>query len=175
MSVGFTDKDESFYVEQNYIVDESPLGKVYYPSTGAMQTGDIGVRYEVKPWISAFYVDGLRALPALRLGMGTKSPKYFVELLSNIYPRAFDEYKVNKKAESYFASVNEWFLEEASDTLLRMYIGFVENVWREGNGKMLGIAEQLVQSLASDSRGRQFLVDGITEEFAKSDLIKNNV
>ncbi|MBQ0005217.1 MAG: hypothetical protein KBS68_05075 [Clostridiales bacterium] len=175
MSVGFADKDEDYYVSQNYIVDESPMGKVYYPATGAMQTGDIGVRYEVKPWISAFYVDGLRALPALRLGMGTKSPKYFVELLSNIYPKAFDEYKANKNAEMFFMNANDWFLVQASDTLLRMYIGFVENVWREGNGKMLGVAEQILRSLASDSRGRVFLEEGITEEFAKSDFLKKIV
>ena len=75
----------------------------------------------------------------------------------------------------FFRNANEWFLVQASDTLLRMYIGFVENVWREGNGKMLGIAEQILRSLASDSRGKVFLEEGITEEFAKSDFLKKIV
>lgn len=64
MSVGFTDKDkgEEYYRELNYTVDESELGKVYYPSVNVEKIGEIEVNYEIKPWISAFEVHGLKPI-----------------------------------------------------------------------------------------------------------------
>lgn len=61
MSVGFADKDKGvdYYIERGYRVEESELGKVYYPKRNAVKVGKIGIRYEEKPWLSSFEIDGL--------------------------------------------------------------------------------------------------------------------
>ena len=60
MSVGFADKDVDYYIERDYRVENSELGKVYYPKRSAVKIGKIGIRYEEKPWLSSFEIDGLR-------------------------------------------------------------------------------------------------------------------
>lgn len=66
MSVGFADNDKSdnFYINKGYRMEESPLGKVFYPQKGVVKTGKIAIRYEIKPWLSAFEIDGLRPVKA---------------------------------------------------------------------------------------------------------------
>ena len=67
MSVGFADKDETvqFYQENGYVVDETEVGRAYYPAENVRITGEICVRYEVFPWISRFEIDGIRPVPTL--------------------------------------------------------------------------------------------------------------
>ena len=62
MSGGFADKDKDvdYYIERDYRVENSELGKVYYPKRSAVKIGKIGIRYEEKPWLSSFEIDGLR-------------------------------------------------------------------------------------------------------------------
>lgn len=62
MSVGFADNDKNddFYINKGYKMEESPLGKVFYPGKGVVKKGKIVIRYEIKPWLSAFEIDGLR-------------------------------------------------------------------------------------------------------------------
>lgn len=62
ISVGFTDKEEAYYIGQGYIRDESVLGRVYYPKEGVRLEGQIVVRYMEYPWISTFETDGIRAV-----------------------------------------------------------------------------------------------------------------
>lgn len=177
VSVGFTDGTVPTNKEYEYGVDESPLGKVYYPSTGVMVEGDIEVIYEVKPWLTTFKVKGLRALPSRRLGGGMKRPKYFAQLLVNIYPNAFDEYKANKEkngkfdSKEYFLNVNSNFMTSASDELFKMYVGFLENIWRDGNENMLEVLELLLGEVLKDERTAAIFDAGITREFKESEFL----
>ena len=85
MSVGFADKgkDANYYIERGYRVEESELGKVYYPKRSAVKVGKIGIRYEEKPWLSSFEIDGLR--PAKARGKNyTRSMQLILQ-----YARAF--------------------------------------------------------------------------------------
>lgn len=85
MSVGFTDKDRDaeYYLSRGYKVDRSVLGNVYYPKRGAVKTGKIVIRYEEKPWLSSFEIDGLR--PAKARGKNyTRSMQLILQ-----YARAF--------------------------------------------------------------------------------------
>ena len=86
MSVGFADKDKGvdYYIERGYRVEESELGKVYYPKRNAVKVGKIGIRYEERPWLSSFEIDGLR--PAKPQG---KNYSRSMQLILQ-YARAFD-------------------------------------------------------------------------------------
>lgn len=86
MSVGFADKgkDANYYIERGYRVEESELGKVYYPKRNAVKVGKIGIRYEERPWLSSFEIDGLR--PAKPRG---KNYSRSMQLILQ-YARAFD-------------------------------------------------------------------------------------
>ena len=86
MSVGFADKDKdaNYYIDRGYRVEESELGKVYYPRRSAVKFGKIGIRYEEKPWLSSFEIDGLR--PAKPRG---KNYNRSMQLILQ-YARAFD-------------------------------------------------------------------------------------
>ena len=86
MSVGFADKgkDANYYIERGYRVEESELGKVYYPRRKVVKVGNIGIRYEEKPWLSSFEIDGLR--PAKPRG---KNYSRSMQLILQ-YARAFD-------------------------------------------------------------------------------------
>lgn len=64
MSVGFADEEESYYTGLGFVCDESVMGKVYYPKDGVKIEGAIIVRYMEYPWISAFEIDGIYALPS---------------------------------------------------------------------------------------------------------------
>lgn len=147
MSVGFTDKDESHYIE-NYRVDSSELGKVYYPKSGVIQTGEIAVIYDVKPWMSSFKVEGLKPDPELKI-QTLKTPEEFVASIAEIYPAAYDEHKRhsnaegNFDAEGFFKTAHDWFMTKTSSTLRDMYRGFLENAKSEGNEEMQRIVENL--------------------------------
>lgn len=61
VSVGFADKEETYYTGNGYICDESVLGRVYYPAEGVEICGQPTVRYMEYPWISAFETEGIVA------------------------------------------------------------------------------------------------------------------
>jgi len=66
---------EADYRDEGYIVDESRIGRVYYPGENVEVTGDISVEYIVQPWISSFVVEGLKAHgPADESGEGAREP-----------------------------------------------------------------------------------------------------
>ena len=62
MSVGFTVEEEEKMFEKGYVLDESVLGKVYYPKDGIRIVDDIVVKYVDYPWISCFEVEGIEIL-----------------------------------------------------------------------------------------------------------------
>ena len=49
-------------IEKGYILDESVLGKVYYPKEGIRIPDKIIVKYVDYPWISCFEVEGIEIL-----------------------------------------------------------------------------------------------------------------
>ena len=59
MSVGFTVGEEKEMLEKGYVLDESVLGKVYYPGEGIRIPDKIIVKYVDYPWISCFEVEGI--------------------------------------------------------------------------------------------------------------------
>ena len=59
MSVGFTVEEEAIMLEKGYILDESILGKVYYPKEGIRIRDGISVKYVDYPWITCFEVEGI--------------------------------------------------------------------------------------------------------------------
>ena len=62
MSVGFTVGEEKEMLEKGYLLDESVLGKVYYPKEGIRIPDKITVKYVDYPWISCFEVEGIEIL-----------------------------------------------------------------------------------------------------------------
>jgi len=62
MSVGFTVGEEKEMLEKGYLLDESVLGKVYYPKEGIRIPDIITVKYVDYPWISCFEVEGIEIL-----------------------------------------------------------------------------------------------------------------
>jgi len=62
MSVGFTVGEEKEMIERGYVLDESVLGKVYYPKEGIRIPDKIIVKYVDYPWISCFEVEGIEIL-----------------------------------------------------------------------------------------------------------------
>lgn len=62
MSVGFTVGEEKEMLEKGYVLDESVLGKVYYPKEGIRIQDKIIVKYVDYPWISCFEVEGIEIL-----------------------------------------------------------------------------------------------------------------
>ena len=62
MSVGFTVGEEKKMLEKGYVLDESVLGKVYYPKEGIRIPDKITVKYVDYPWISCFEVEGIEIL-----------------------------------------------------------------------------------------------------------------
>lgn len=49
-------------LEKGYVLDESVLGKVYYPKEGILIPDKIIVKYVDYPWISCFEVEGIEIL-----------------------------------------------------------------------------------------------------------------
>lgn len=49
-------------LEKGYVLDESVLGKVYYPKEGIRIPDKITVKYVDYPWISCFEVEGIEIL-----------------------------------------------------------------------------------------------------------------
>ena len=41
----------------------SPVGKVYVPLSGVILDDEPGIRYERRPWIEGFELDGIKAAP----------------------------------------------------------------------------------------------------------------
>lgn len=64
VSVGFTDKENEYYIDRGYHCDESVMGKVYYPAEGVRTEKKIVIRYMEYPWISTFEVEGIRVISA---------------------------------------------------------------------------------------------------------------
>jgi len=62
MSVGFTVGEEKEMIERGYVLDESVLGKVYYPKEGIRIPDKIIVKYVDYPWISCFEVEGIEII-----------------------------------------------------------------------------------------------------------------
>lgn len=176
--------DSSQYPELGeYIVESSPIGKVFIPGKDVDIVGDIGIRYEKHPWIERFEFDGLHPHTPVRKGYGTRKARAFAESLSKIYAFAYDDYalfcddslKSEENAdgldtEAYFSKAAQYFLRAATDAeslpMFRKFCGFTENMWRDGTKTMhdvaLGIILPIIESRADT---REIFYEVITPEF----------
>ena len=59
MSVSFTDKKGDEFGE-DYIHERSQIGAVYVPRHGVILSEDACIRYERRPWIEHFELDGIK-------------------------------------------------------------------------------------------------------------------
>lgn len=172
--------------------DETVLGRAYYPSDGVRITGELAVRYEKKPWLEAFEVDGLEALPDRRKGVGSRLIQEYVGTLSDdLYPPALELYRENIErngsydAVEYWAEVSRRFACEVqsspnhggSPKQFRRYCGFVENMWREGNQEVLDIVlGTILEIITADEKLEEFFRESITDEFKEFlEAAKENV
>ena len=186
VSVSFTDGSE---IKDPEVFDEdrTEIGRAFIAKDRVLITGDLCVRYEKYPWIEKFEVDGAKAAPAKRTGIGTKDARGFVKSLSTIYSRAYDEYyefggkadsAADFDAEGYFIHAAEYFLGISRDAgaakLYRRFCGFVENMWREGNEQIYHVTmDQVLPLIRNDAGAWQIFKDNITQEF--SDYISGEI
>lgn len=173
MSVRFIDEQvsEEFSGNPDYSCDNSTAGKVFVPVDGVIIEGPIGIRYERRPWIEQFELDGIKAAPPRRKGVGNKDLKGFVKSLSTIYAKAYDDYNaIGDDANVYFGHVAEYFTKTYENPQMRKlfdkFSGLTENMWREGNLEMLDAAMQMIIPIMRRKAEiwERFQM-GITEEF----------
>ena len=189
ISVSFTDDSAQYYADDDYLVEDSPIGKVFIRKNIDVE-GASCIRYEKHPWIEQFEFDGLHPRTPLREGYGNKTARGFVESLSKIYARAYDdyvamcseEYKSRENedgfdAETYFSNAAHYFVQTAGEAdsvpMFRKFCGFTENMWREGTKCMHDIAlEVVLPIIAANITAASIFNDVITSEFAE--YIKEN-
>lgn len=150
VSVSFTDETEEALLSKGYLVQKSCIGNVYYPSQGVVTDDVITISYEKLPWLEAFKVSGLKPVVAKRKGAGSVSRSEFAEMSHEFYDVKIDE---GQSYPDYFSQMTAYFcnlIEEFYDSpkgdkdklKCSMFIGFVENMWREGDSW----TEQLVRN-----------------------------
>ena len=170
ISVGFADKDNSYYDSNGYTTYESEAGKVYIPDEKIEITGEIRIRYEKHPWVENFEVDGIKPKPIRRLGYGTKDAKDFVQSLNTIYAKAYQEYADSHNDAEFFSQVAKnfvrGFIQEGEAKMYRKFCGFTENMWREGNKEMHDIAmNNTMPIIKSEQKAWREFTNVITQEF----------
>lgn len=169
ISVGFADKDRD-YIKEGYRQDESLIGNVYIPTNGVDIVGPIKIRYERRPWIEQFEIDGIKPLRPKRTGCGSKSIRAFVQSLNTIYARAYDDYTICSDTSDYFKRVTKFFIQEYLDDEHRKtftkFCGYVENLWREGTKEIHDVTMGIVLPLImNNAQAKEVLQSTITEEF----------
>lgn len=181
VSVSFTDGNTDFNEHGfgnytgAYIIDETAVGRAWIPEEGLILEPPLRVRYEKYPWIDKFELDGVRAAPARRKGIGTKGTKGFVRSLSTIYSAAYDDYREFGgdeafDSERYFRNAAQYFTRLAEDAdkakIVSKFCGFVENMWREGDREMLDVCmRSVVPVLRENAHANELFEHHITEEF----------
>ena len=140
VSVSFTDGSE---IKDPEVFDEdrTEIGRAFIAKDRVLITGDLCVRYEKYPWIEKLEVDGAKAAPAKRTGIGTKDARGFVKSLSTIYSRAYDEYyefggkadsAADFDAEGYFIHAAEYFLGISRDACIGWRLSFCDSSCQTG-------------------------------------------
>lgn len=170
VSVSFADKDSLYYIERGYTEHKSELGKVYIQEEHLETTENITIRYEKHPWLECFEIDGAKPKPIKRKGYGTKDAKGFVQSLSSIYAKAYQDYLESNNDAEFFTLVAENFvrslIEDDETKMFRKFCGFTENMWREGNKEMHDIAmNNMLPFLVANKRVCENFQDSITDEF----------
>ena len=161
---------------KGYLSDDSEIGKVYYPSKGVICDDEIEVLYERKPWLEAFRVVGIRPVLEKRSGPGTLELTDFERLTGEFCDL------VRKKNESpgrYFLRMTEHYCrlcEESSSgrkgssgrISCSMFMGFVENMWREGDawtGQL--VDSEILPVISRSSEASELLRNVASEDFAR--------
>ena len=190
LSVSFIDGGDKYCENEDYIVEDSSIGKVFIPKNDIDIVGDIGIRYEKHPWIEQFEFDGLQPRIPVRTGFGLKRAKGFAESLGKIYASAFVDYAemcsetfINSENEDgldcevYFSKAASFFAQNADKPektpMLRKFCGFTENMWREGTEAMHDIAlKTILPIIESNPEAKKIFYNTITSEFRE--YIKEN-
>lgn len=183
--MSFTDDIAQYYECDDYIVDESPIGKVVIPRHDVDITGEVGIRYERHPWIESFEFDGLHPRVPLREGYGTRGAKSFAESLSKIYAKAYDDYAAmcsdelrteenedGLDVEAYYSNAAKYFIQivgnPESATMFGKFCGFTENIWRDGTRTMHDVALGVILPIIeSRPEATKIFYGTITPEFKK--------
>lgn len=181
--MSFTDDSTQYYDNDDYIVDESPIGKVFIPKKDVDIIGEVGIRYEKHPWMEQFEFDGLHPRTPVREGYGLRGAKACAESLSKIYAKAFDDYTAmcsdkyvtadnedGLNIEAYFSNAAEHFVgtvdQPESIHLYRKFCGLTENIWRDGTKAMHDIAVgTMLPIIWSNSEATRIFYDTVTPEF----------
>ncbi len=125
---------------------------LYYKADDVELDEEAWVLYEKKPWIEAFRVEGIRPKKLVRKGPGTKLAKDFVPDLLEIYDDAlllyhkyceggsFDALGYYKEVDAYFKSLPP---SKEGKKLSKMYRGFLENMWLDGDARVEAIIREI--------------------------------
>lgn len=172
ISVGFADKDSSYYIECGYTEHKSELGNVYILEDQLETAEHITIRYEKHPWIECFEIDGVKLKPIKRTGYGIKDAKGFVKSLSTIYAKAYQEYAESYDDALFFSEIAEdfvhRFVEENETKMFKKFCGFTENMWREGNKEMHDVVMEYILPIFRNNQDAWNLFhNNITEEFSE--------
>ena len=170
ISVGFADKDKTYYLDNGYTAFETEIGNAYIPLEQVEIADEVAIRYERHPWIESFEVDGVVPKPIKRMGYGDKDMKGFVKSLSTIYAKAYEDFETCTNYEEYFVHAAKYFVDrfinENETKMFKKFCGFVENMWREGNKEMCDIAlEHVLPFLAENEATAAEFQNAITDEF----------
>ena len=162
-------------VVKKYTLDESVMGRVWIAEDELLMTPPVRIRYEKHPWMEKFEFDGIKAAPSRRTGIGTKGAKGFVKSLSTIYSDAYSDYRefggdaafdatgYFRHAANYFARIAE---TEGRTKMVRMFCGFAENMWREGDQQMLDICmNTVIPGIRKSLQLSRVFEETITDEF----------
>ena len=190
VSVSFTDGNTDFgsdsgrgrpssgderLAAKSYTLDESVMGRVWIPEDELLLTPPVRIRYEKHPWMEKFEFDGVKAAPAKRTGIGSKDAKGFVKSLSTIYSAAYSDYRefggdADFDVSGYFRHAARCFARMAEDQgstkMIKLFCGFAENMWREGNREMLDVClDTVIPEIESSPQLSRVFNDNITDEF----------
>ncbi len=160
---------------KSYTLDESVMGRVWIPEGELLLTPPIRIRYEKHPWMEKFEFDGVKAAPAKRTGIGSKGAKGFVKSLSTIYSAAYSDYRefggdADFDVSGYFRHATLCFARMAEDQgstkMVKLFCGFAENMWREGNREMLDVCmDTVIPEIESSPQLSRIFRENITDEF----------
>ena len=175
MSVSFTDGTEEIDPEE-YLQYESEAGRVYVPKKGVLIDGPIGIRYEKRPWIEQFELDGIKPAPIKREGFGVKSVQGFLLSLATVYDGAGTDYLAYKgdgkdDVEGFLVRTTDRMISEsASDPKqFSRFSGFVENMWRIGNEHAYHLAmDEIIPLIRANEEACRIFLDKITDEFREA-------
>ena len=159
---------------KGYLSDDSEIGKVYYPSKGVICDDEIEVLYERKPWLEAFRVVGIKPVLEKRSGPGTLEKADFERLAGEFCNLDREE---SESLDCYFLRMTEHFCRlcvessgerkgSAARLSCSMFMGFIENMWREGDAWTGQLVDcEILPAVSRNSEAWELLRNVASEDF----------